>query len=112
VGPQERALIEETGFRSFPPRLSWQPIFYPVVNEEYATIIARNWNVRESGSGFVTPFQMRAANLRRFDVQQVGGNLHQEHWIRSEDLPEFKATIDGPIDVIVTITHDQQTEQA
>ncbi len=34
------------------PRLPEQPIFYAVLNEEYATQIARNWNVRESGSGF------------------------------------------------------------
>jgi hypothetical protein len=52
VGPKELALIEASGWREFPPRLPEQPIFYPVTNE-YATQIARDWNVRASGSGFV-----------------------------------------------------------
>ena len=29
-------------------------IFYPVMNEEYAIQIARDWNLPASGSGFVT----------------------------------------------------------
>ncbi len=36
VGKQELALIRESGFTAFPPRLSGQPIFYPVLVEEYA----------------------------------------------------------------------------
>jgi hypothetical protein len=41
VGPKELKLIADTGYRAFPPRLPEQPIFYPVLNEEYATQIAR-----------------------------------------------------------------------
>lgn len=36
VGPLELQLIEESGWTRFPPRLPEQPIFYPVMNEEYA----------------------------------------------------------------------------
>ena len=58
VGPQELALIERSGWRKFPPRLPDQPIFYPVTNEGYAIQIARDWNVKASGSGYVTRFQV------------------------------------------------------
>ena len=34
VGGNELRLIAESGFRSFPPPLPGQPIFYPVLNEE------------------------------------------------------------------------------
>lgn len=34
TGPAELALIEASGFHSFPPRLPHQPIFYPVLNLE------------------------------------------------------------------------------
>lgn len=51
VGPKELALIEASGWKGFPPRLPDQPIFYPVMNEEYAIQIARDWNVPASGSG-------------------------------------------------------------
>lgn len=47
VGPAELKLIAETGYREFPPRLPGQPILYPVLNEEYATQIARDWNAKE-----------------------------------------------------------------
>jgi hypothetical protein len=50
VGPKELALIRDSGFRAFPPRLPEQPIFYPVLTEEYAVTIARDWNVKASGS--------------------------------------------------------------
>jgi hypothetical protein len=36
VGPEELELIERSGWRAFPPRLPEQPIFYPVVEKEYA----------------------------------------------------------------------------
>jgi hypothetical protein len=52
VGPTELELIEQTGMRAFPPRLREQPIFYPVLTEEYAVKIARDWNVPASGAGF------------------------------------------------------------
>jgi hypothetical protein len=49
VGPEELRLIAASGYREFPPRLPEQPIFYPVMNEEYATQIARDWNVKGVG---------------------------------------------------------------
>ena len=39
--------------RAFPPRLPEQPIFYPVLNEEYAIKIARDWNAKDPVSGYV-----------------------------------------------------------
>lgn len=56
VGPAELALIEASGRTAFPSRLSGQPIFYPVLDEVYATHIARDWNVKQNGTGFVTRF--------------------------------------------------------
>ncbi|MGI8503864.1 MAG: hypothetical protein ACR2LR_22430 [Hassallia sp.] len=49
-------MIRESGYREFPPRLPEQPIFYPVLNEEYAVQIARDWNAatNDTGIGYVT----------------------------------------------------------
>ncbi|QOZ33136.1 ADP-ribosylation/crystallin J1 [Bradyrhizobium sp. CCBAU 53421] len=100
VGPQELALIEQSGMRAFPPRLPDQPIFYPVLTEEYAAKIARDWNVPASGAGFVTRFQVERSFIDRYDVQEAGGRAHLEYWIPAEDLPAFNAAIVGPIEVI------------
>jgi len=100
VGPKELALIRETGWRAFPPRLPGQPIFYPVLNAEYATQIARDWNVKESGAGFVTRFAVEAEFAKRYPTQQVGSSLHQELWVPAEELEEFNRHIVGPIEVI------------
>jgi len=40
VGTTELKLIEQSGFKRFPARLPEQPIFYPVLNERYASEIA------------------------------------------------------------------------
>ena len=100
VGPEELKLIEESGWREFPPRLPHQPIFYPVLSEEYATTIARDWNVKESGSGFVTRFRVRSESASRYAVQTVGGARCQELWVPAQELPEFNRSIVGPIEVI------------
>lgn len=97
VGPKELALIAASGWREFPPRLPEQPIFYPVTNEAYAIQIARDWNVKESGAGFVTKFNVVAHYLSRYRKEQVGGAMHTEYWIPAEELPGFNRNIIGKI---------------
>ena len=99
VGPKELLLIEKSGFREFPPRLPDQPIFYPVLNEEYAVQIARDWNVRASGAGFVTRFHVKTAFLAKYPAHVVGGKIHAELWIPAEELPELNRNIVGLIEV-------------
>ena len=102
VGPDELVLIEESGWTAFPPRLPEQPIFYPVLNQAYARQIARDWNVRESGSGYVTTFTVDADYVNKFPVKIVGGSNHAELWVPAEELDTFNAHIVGQIEVIET----------
>jgi hypothetical protein len=99
VGPEELRLIRVAGMRTFPPRLPEQPIFYPVLSEDYAVKIARDWNVPASGSGYVLRFRVRRDFLDGYQVQEAGGRSHLEYWIPSEDLPAFNAAIVGEIEV-------------
>ncbi|WP_432536217.1 hypothetical protein [Kineococcus arenarius] len=100
TGPEELALVEEFGWRRWPPRLPDQPIFYPVLNEEYATKIARDWNVPHSGVGYVTRFQVRKDFLDAYPVQQAGGRTILEYWIPAEELEAFNDHIVGLIEVV------------
>lgn len=105
VGKFELALIEEAEFKAFPPRLYFQPIFYPVLNREYAIQIANGWNTKDKASGYegyVTRFQVRKAFLDRYQVQQVGAAIHLEYWIPAEELGEFNENMVGDIEVIDT----------
>ena len=102
VGTKELILIRESGNIRFPPRLPEQPIFYPVLNEAYATQIAREWNARynEDRVGYVTRFHVRTDHLNRYEVKVVGRSEHQEYWIPAEELDEFNEQIVGEIEVI------------
>jgi len=100
VGPQKLALIEESGWTAFPPRKPEQPIFYPVLNEEYATWISKHGNVRDHGSGYVTRFAVDAEFLKRYPVRRVGAGDAQELWVPSEELDQFNRMIVSKIDVI------------
>ena len=100
VGPKELELIAASGYREFPPRLPEQPIFYPVLNEEYATQIARDWNVKASGAGYVTRVQVARSFLERYPEQVVGSSIHKELWIPAEELPEMNRNIVGLIEII------------
>lgn len=105
VGQREYELIAESGFRASPPRLSDQPFFYPLTNQDYAEQIARDWNTKDSASGFtghVLRFQIESGFLNRYSVQTVGSRAHQEYWIPASDLEDFNAHILGPIENIAT----------
>lgn len=102
TGPNELKKIEDAGWKEFPPRLPEQPIFYPVMNEAYATQIARDWNVPASGVGFVLRFEVEEAYCSKFQVQNVGGEIHNELWVPAEELEEFNSHIVGLIEVIAT----------
>lgn len=102
VGPKELLLIEETGMTAFPPRLPDQPIFYPVLSEQYAVSIARDWNLPHDGAGFVTRFEVREDYLSRYEPQEAGGRSLREYWIPAEDMDAFNAAIVGAIEVVQT----------
>ena len=98
VGQKELDLIRESGYTAFPPRLFHQPIFYPVLNETYATQIARDWNTKDAASGYVgyvTRFQVQTDFLQRYTIHTAGSSQHQEYWIPAEDLAEFNRRIVG-----------------
>ncbi|WP_380281077.1 ADP-ribosylation/crystallin J1 [Kitasatospora purpeofusca] len=100
TGPQELALVEAADWRAWPPRLPDQPIFYPVLNEDYAIRIARDWNVPASGAGYVTRFEVDTAFLARYPVRQAGGRTILELWVPAEDLPAFNRHLVGRIEVV------------
>ena len=100
VSKEERQLIEESGFRKFPPRLAEQPIFYPVTNLEYARQITVEWNLPAYGNGFVTRFEVDSAYLAKFGVENVGDRHHNELWVPAEELEEFNRHIVGSIEVV------------
>ncbi len=112
VGRAELELIKASGFRSFPPRLPSQPIFYPVLNREYAEQIARDWNTRDEASGYcgyVLRFAVRDEFLSRYAIQKVGGESHLEYWIPAEDLEQMNRNIIGLIEVVAEF-HVAKTE--
>jgi hypothetical protein len=104
TGPDELRLVEASGWRRWPARLPEQPIFYPVLSEAYATKIARDWNVKHSGVGYVTRFRVKRAFLDRYEVQQAGGRDILEYWIPAEELEEFNDNLVGEIEVVTTFT--------
>jgi hypothetical protein len=104
VGPKELALIAASGYREFPPRLPEQPIFYPVLNEEYARQIARDWNVPASGAGYVVRFALNKQFADHYALQSVGGAVHKELLIPAEELAELNRNIIGKIELIAEFT--------
>jgi len=105
VGAHELALVEQSGWRAFPPRLPEQPIFYPVTTEAYAVKIARDWNTKfDAKTGFVLRFAVERAYLNRYERHLAGGQAHEEYWVPAENLDEFNRHIVGEIEVIASFT--------
>ena len=103
MGQTEFELVRASGFREFPPRLPEQPFFYPVLNEEYAKQIARDWNTKDESSGFagyVLRFNVQTEFLQQYDIHVVGGSMHREYWIPASELVNLNANIVGSIEVV------------
>lgn len=111
VGLKELALIIEADFKSFPPRLEQQPIFYPVLNFTYAEQIAKRWNTVDAMSGyvgFVTEFSIDDEFAKRYPMQLAGDkDVHQELWVPCNELAEFNSHIIGQIQVIAHYVGDE-----
>jgi len=104
VGRTELDLIAASGYLKFPPRLPGQPIFYPVLNREYAEQIARDWNTKDEPSGFagyVLEFEVDRDYLAQFEVHIVGDSHHSEYWIPAEHLEEFNRHLRGEIHIVL-----------
>lgn len=100
VGLKELELIAKSGFTAFPPRLLEQPIFYPVLNFEYAEKIAKNWNTQTNTfAGFVSKLEVKDEYLANFEIHTVGSNICQELWIPAAELAEFNLHILGKITI-------------
>ena len=102
VGTKVLELIIRSGNKAFPPRLPEQPIFYPVLNEEYAVEIASKWNVdyNDDHKGYVTEFEVDDEYCSMYEAHTVGAGYHRELWIPAEELEEFNKHIIGEIRVI------------
>lgn len=97
VGAAELALIAESDWRAFPPRLPDQPIFYPVMNANYAEQIA---------------FDLPDDVTNRWPVQIAGGRVHEELWVPAEELGAFNQMIVGPIRLIATYRDGARVKEA
>jgi tetratricopeptide (TPR) repeat protein len=101
VGLQEMELVYDSGMQSFPARLPKQPIFYPVLQVEYARQIASDWNAKSGASaGYVTQFKVEDSYIGQFEKHTVGHSQHQEFWIPAEELEEFNKHLVGHIKVL------------
>lgn len=101
VGLEELALIFDSDFQAFPPRLPEQPIFYPVTNRSYAEQIASEWNTKSNSfAGYVTEFSIDDAFVSRYERRVVGGIEHEELWVPAEELEEFNRHLTTPISVV------------
>lgn len=112
VGVKELELILASDWQAFPPRLDWQPIFYPVLNQGYAEQIARDWNTKDKASGyagFVTEFDVDTDYLAQFEEHVVGGRQHRELWIAAEELDNFNQHIEGNIRIIARFYGEKYT---
>lgn len=98
VGLHELGLIYDNEMRAFPARLPQQPIFYPVLNPEYASQIASSWNTtRDPHAGYVVAFDVPDEVVAKYPMHQVGGSVHKELWVPAEDLDAVNRVIMGSI---------------
>lgn len=110
VGLFELKLIRDSDYTAFPPRLPEQPIFYPVLNFQYAEQIAQQWNTKDAKSGYmgvVTRFALAQNYLNQFEEHIVGSAIHQELWVPAEELDSFNEQIIGKIEVVAVYYGEQ-----
>lgn len=112
VGVKEMYLILNTGCRKYPERLPTQPIFYPVLNLEYAKEIAGKWNIKDINSGYagyITEFNITKEYISKYETHIVGAPRHKELWVPAEMLSEFNSHILPTISISDAFYGEQYT---
>ncbi|MDX1694347.1 MAG: hypothetical protein R3208_11340 [Ketobacteraceae bacterium] len=113
VGPGQLKCIADSGWKRFPPRLHWQRYFYPMLHESFAHRIASQWNVEQSGVGYVVRFRVRKEYIDPLPVYIIGGPEHKEYRIPAEDFERLNSNIVGAIEVLAAYhDHDSDWQQA
>ena len=103
VGQSELDAIRISDWKAFPPRESRQQMFCPLLAEQDAVRIARDWiahDARYGYAGYVVKFRVSSTHLKRFEVNAMGRKDAREHWVPSKDLGDFNDHIVGRIEVI------------
>ncbi len=103
AGLAELRQVAASGWRAWPPRRPEEPLFYPVLSQDYATRIARDWNSRQPAPndlGFVLRCAIPDRLARCYPERLAGGHDHVELWVPAEDLDEFNAGLEGPIELV------------
>ncbi len=95
IGQAELDLIRQSDMTQFPPRLPEQPIFYPVLNENYARRIGA-WN----DNGSIVKFELEQKYASQWEIHCVGDAECLELWIPATELSNFNKHIIGKIEVI------------
>jgi hypothetical protein len=71
--------------------------------------MARDWNVKHSGAGYVTEFDVDTDYLDRFEIRQVGGRKILGYWIPTEGIDDFNRSIVGQIQVVDRFSADDSS---
>ncbi len=74
--------------------------FYPMLHRSYARLLARQWNVRQYGEGFVLQCHVDARWLSQFQPHTVATAAQLEYCIAANDLPGFNAALRGSIHIL------------
>lgn len=106
IGPGQMQAILDRDCARFPARLPHQKFFFPLLTEAFASMIATDWNVPNSGVGYVVRFRVDAGYLEGKKAFRVGGPEHREYRISREEFPRFNAAIRGPIEVVGVFGED------
>lgn len=74
--------------------------FYPMLHSSYARLVARQWNVRQYGEGFVLQCRVDARWLSQFTPHTVATPTHLEYCIAADLLPAFNAAMTDRIRIV------------
>lgn len=74
--------------------------FYPMLHSSYARLVARQWNVRQYGEGFVLQCRVDARWLAQFQPQTVATPAQLEYRIAANELAGFNHALAGCIGIV------------
>ena len=103
LGSDELELIKRSGWTQFPSRSREEPLFYPILTEEYATQVAKEAYVEVDGVGWVIKSAVSTDFVRKYDVQQIGASYQREYWIPAAELADLNRHLVGPIEVLAEL---------
>ena len=107
MSPQQLAALIRADWRRIEPDQGGERFFYLKINQRYAEMIARQWEVPLHGAGYVVRLILPEPVMKYFDLETVAYEEHLEYRVPTCELDRINHHLVGEVSIVSAFLNHQ-----